>query len=211
MKKVFEFDKCGDFDRHIDLSIPNYKGLSDIFSAIVLEYTPPSGKCVDIGCSTGKFLEGLPKVDAEYIGVDVLDMRTKKSTFRFEQSDILDYLEALDQADVIVMMFTLQFLGEQKRRQVLSQLKRLVDNGTCLLIAEKVFLKNTRINHTVHREHIRNKRNGFTSDEILDKDYSLMGKMFCKTQHQIMEELTTLGQFDQVWQSYNFMGWTILK
>lgn len=209
MKKNFDFENIKDFDNHIELSIPNYKGLSSIFSVLVTEFTPPKGICIDIGCSTGRFLSNVDKINAKYIGVDSVNMAKVSNGYDFVQSDLVDYLIKLDHADVIVSMFTLQFLGEHERKKAVKELIRLRAGGATLLIAEKVFILNARINHTLHREHIKYKRKGFSDKNILDKDYELLGSMFCKTHKQMTQELSNFSGVNQVWQSFNFMGWCI--
>ena len=56
---------------------------------------------------------------------------------------------------------------------------------------------------------MREKREYFKDKEILDKDYQLFGTMFCSESSQIEKELAYLGQYEQVWQSYNFKGWIV--
>lgn len=65
--KKFDFSNVDDFDNHIKLSIPNFETLDNIFSAITKEYAQPESYVLDLGCSTGRFLHNLDKIeDAEY-------------------------------------------------------------------------------------------------------------------------------------------------
>lgn len=211
MHNKFDFQKVEDFDNHINLSIPNYQGLYDVFRAIALEYMPPEGQCVDIGCSTGKFLNDLSaSTEGFYVGVDVVEMESEKN-FVFLNQDVLTALDKFESPDLIISMFTLQFLGKYKRRAVVKKLKEFIDNGATLLLAEKVFSDTAKLNAIMTKEHYNQKRKHFTDTEILDKDYSLIGKMFCLTNAEITEELKYLGHADQVWQSYNFRGWVVRK
>jgi tRNA (cmo5U34)-methyltransferase len=211
MHNKFDFQKVEDFDNHLNLSIPNYQGLYDVFRAIALEYMPPEGKCVDIGCSTGKFLNDLSaSTEGLYVGIDVVEMASEKN-FVFLNQDVITALENFTSVDMIVSMFTLQFLGKYKRQQVVKKLKELIDNGATLLLAEKVFSDTAKLNSIMTKEHYNQKRKHFTDTEILDKDYSLIGKMFCLTNAEITEELKYLGHADQVWQSYNFRGWVVRR
>lgn len=214
MKDTFKFKDIKDFDQHINLSIPNYKGLVEIFSSFVVEFTTPSGYCIDLGCSTGSFLAQVPKIDtAYYVGVDEVDMEKSSGDWKFIQKDIGAFIkESPVDIDVIVLMFTLQFLGNKKRKYVVDYLRDMADNGTTVLIAEKVYCDDSRINNVMHINHILQKQKNFSADQILDKDYKLMGSMFCKTMSEITEELDYIGLNNhQVWQSYNFNGWVIRK
>tara|TARA_R110000772_G_scaffold10100_1_gene32552 strand:- start:1494 stop:2135 length:642 start_codon:yes stop_codon:yes gene_type:complete len=208
-KEIFNFSKVENFDDHINLSIPNYSGLSELFETFVYEYMPVNGVCVDIGCSTGRFLNSLRKSEGTYVGVDAVDFKDRHEGFVFVNGGIVDYLKTLERADVLISMFALQFLGPSERLAAIVELTRLVNGGACLLLAEKVFIESPKINQLIHRSHIQFKRKGFTDKEILDKDYELMGSMFCKTDKEIDNELSFFGNYWQVWQSYNFKAWCI--
>jgi len=211
LKDTFKFENIENFDNHINLSIPNYSGLVNIFSAFVYEFTTPSGYCIDLGCSTGSFLAQAPKIDtAYYVGVDSVLMDHITGGWSFIQNDIATFMnESPKEIDVIVLMFTLQFLGNKKRNEVISRLKDLVNNGTTILVSEKVYIDDSKINAILDKNHKVQKREHFTDTEILNKDYQLSGSMFCKSHKDIMQELSQIGKVTQVWQSYNFMGWII--
>ena len=60
---------------------------------------------------------------------------------------------------VLISMFTLQFLGVAKRKRVLHSLEHLVRfHGATLLIAEKVYLNDPKLQMLIHRMHISEKR-----------------------------------------------------
>jgi tRNA (cmo5U34)-methyltransferase len=211
MKEKFEFDNIKDFDNHISLSIPNYEGLFDIFQAISLEYMPENGNCIDIGCSTGRFLNNLSQnIDGNYYGIDIVDMKSPfYKNFTFVKSDAYETLKQFENVDLVICMFTLQFLGKTKRKLVVNELKRLVENGSKLLISEKVFIGDAKLSSAIQKEHINQKRKHFSDKEILDKEYALLGKMHCLTDFDMNKELEEIGYHSQVWQSYNFKGWFV--
>ena len=188
---TFDFAKVGEFDKHINLSIPNYTSLCNIFLNITKEFMSAETKVVDLGCSTGKFLSSLDKIDdCEYIGIDTLDFADRKQDFKFLQKDA-ETIKDIDSCSVIISMFFLQFLGEPKRKRMLKLIKEKVEEGCVLLISEK--------------------RKGFSDKEILDKDLRLGVTMYCKTQNELLEELKEIGNPTQVWQSYGFVGYVVKK
>ncbi len=200
-----------DFDKHIALSIPNYDGLLDIVKAVFLEYMPPQGTCSDIGCSTGKVLNMLSGLVAgSYRGVDLVDFNTYKN-YQLFIMDGVKYLENLQEQDIIICMFTLQFLAKDHRWKAIKELERLVSRGSTLILAEKIYRDSVRINSVLQKEHTRQKRQHFTDKEILDKEHELTGSMFCKTSSEITKEINFIGRSEQIWQSYNFCAWTIVK
>ena len=212
--KKFDFSNVDDFDNHIKLSIPNFETLDNIFSAITKEYAQPESYVLDLGCSTGRFLHNLDKIeDAEYIGFDVVDFKNRRDGFKYEQLDIENALQKFldENVSILICMFMLQFLGNTKRKRVLSLINEFLKKGTVVLLSEKVYLEDTKIQTLLHRLHIQEKRKNFTDKEILDKDNQLSVSMFCKTQKELEKEIEFFGDSTKVWQSYNFMGYFIKR
>ena len=206
---TFDFATIDDFDKHIELSIPNYSGLQDVLTALFKEYMPPRGLCVDLGCSTGSLIKKLrDEVDANYIGIDVIKM-PHACDFRFLQMNAASYLVGEKFCDAVFSIFTLQFLNPTERKETLRELKRLIAQGATVFVAEKFFIDDSRIDSVMRREHYRVKRDGFTDTEIMDKDYQLLGSMFCKKESELLQELKELGSPSRIWQSYNFGAWII--
>ena len=214
IKTKFNFSNVDDFDNHIKLSIPNFFTLDSIFSSITYEYAQPESIVLDLGCSTGRFLHNLTKLpDTEYVGCDLVNFKNRRQSFSYHQLDVEESLKKYLNKNVscLICMFTLQFLGKSKRQRVLELLNNYIEQGTVLLISEKVFLDNTRLQTLIHRMHIQEKRLHFTDKQILDKDNQLSVSMYCKTEKELETELQYLGNFTKVWQSYNFMGYTVYK
>ena len=214
IKEKFDFSNVDDFDNHIKLSIPNFLTLDNIFSSITYEYAQPESTVLDLGCSTGRFLHNLTKMpDTKYVGCDIVNFKNRRQSFCYYQIDVEESLKKYLKENVscLICMFTLQFLGKSKRQRVLELLKNYIEQGTVLLISEKVFLDNTRLQTLIHRMHIQEKRLHFTDKQILDKDNQLSVSMYCKTEKELEMELGYLGNFTKVWQSYNFMGYTVYK
>lgn len=208
----FNFANVVDFEKHIELSIPNFQTLDSIFVSVCREYAQPESIVLDLGCSTGRFLSTVPKTEGvRYIGVDTVDFKDRRDGFEFVSGDIEEVLQEYVSANVsvVVCMFMLQFLGKAKRKRITALLQQLVRNGAILLISEKIFLEDSKLQTLIHRIHIQEKRKGFTDKEILDKDNQLSVSMFCKTEHEIDQELREIGTPSKVWQSYNFMGYVI--
>lgn len=208
----FDFSNVDDFDNHIKLSIPNFETLDRIFSSITKEFAQPESHVLDLGCSTGRYLHNLDKIfDTNYIGFDIVNFADRRDGFQYENLDIEEALIKYKEKNVstIVCMFMLQFLGFAKRKRVLKLLEHYVSKGTIILLSEKVYLEDTRLQTLLHRLHIQEKRKNFTDTEILDKDNQLSVSMFCRTQKELDKELSEIGDSTKVWQSYNFMGYCI--
>jgi|TARA_R100000084_G_C4596136_1_gene120844 tRNA (cmo5U34)-methyltransferase len=207
---MFDFKSIQDFDKHINLSIPSYKNLSNVFSGITCAFAQPESSVVDIGCSTGRFLSNLPKTkNCRYIGIDEITLQNSFNNFEFIEDDIEKALPNIKNISVVVSMFTLQFLGKLKRERVLCKIKERIKKGAVFLVAEKVYLDDPVVQTLVHKMHVQDKRKSFTDKEILDKDTQLSVSMFCKTEKELTLELNQLGNVSKIWQSYNFMGFCV--
>ena len=78
----FDFEKVDDFEKHIELSIPNFLTLDNIFKNIAHEFAQPESVVVDFGCSTGRFLSAMNKTEGcVYKGIDSVDMRQRRNDF----------------------------------------------------------------------------------------------------------------------------------
>jgi len=207
---MFDFSKVDNFDKHINLSIPSYETLSDVFTGIACAFAHSESTVVDIGCSTGRFLSALPKCDGcDYLGIDRVKFKDMNKDFSFSLGDAKEILPTVKNVSVIVSMFCLQFMGEKKRSEVLEIVKEKIDQGATFLISEKIFLNDPVLQTLIHRMHIQEKRKSFTDKEILDKDIQLSTSMFCKTEKELAQELTQIGSVVKVWQSYNFVGYVV--
>jgi tRNA (cmo5U34)-methyltransferase len=208
---MFDFSEIKDFDAHINMSIPNYSGLLDSVSAVALEYLTPDGSMLDIGCSSGALLNHIkPKTLSKLYGCDLVDMGTEKK-YEFLNESGLSALQNVDDIDVITSIFTLQFMGRIERKDTLTEIERKVKDGAIAIIAEKTHINNPRVNTALYRQHQRGKLKSFTSDQILQKDFDLSGSMFPLESNEIENELSSIGRFVQIWQSYNFKCWCCFK
>ena len=153
-EEYFDFSKVKDFEKHIELSIPNFLTLDNIFVAVCKEFAHPESVVLDLGCSTGRFLHKLPKTkDVSYVGVDTVEFKDRRSGFTFDKIDIEEALDKYmsENVSVIIGMFMLQFLGDVKRKRVLEKLRQYIDNkGTQVLLSEKVFLTDSKLQTLIH-------------------------------------------------------------
>lgn len=212
MSMIFDFNTIEDFDNHINLSIPNYNQLLSLFIELTTILSGPNTTVLDYGCSTGKLLKALPKkVSCKYIGIDNSDLIPEDdSTVEFVKTDATTYVYPVKPPpSVIISMFFLQFLHKNQRQSMYKLFKEQVQNGSTLLISEKIILDDPQIENLISRLHIHTKRANFTATEVLDKDRQLLHSMFCKTEVELMEELSELGRVTKVWQSFNFVGFVV--
>lgn len=206
---AFDFLKIEDFERHISLSIPNYAGLIDTVENVALEYLTSDGAMIDAGCSSGLLLNKIfERTDSELVGCDLVDMGYDKS-YKFENKSALEVIGSVRSIDVISCLFTLQFMGRRERAATIAAIAKAVQGGAVAIIAEKIHLNNSRLNTSIYRAHNRGKAKSFTAEEIQSKDFDLSGSMFPLSSKAIERELEQIGDYEAIWQSYNFKCWCI--
>ena len=204
---MFDFSKIENFDDHIKLSIPSYEVLFDTFRSICLELSG-GGVVLDVGCSSGSLLNSLSGLtSSRLIGCDPVDMPSVKN-FEFIKCGVADLIE-FESVDVVVCMFTLQFLSKKERVIALQRIRGVVSTGGVALIAEKVYLSDSKVNTMMHKHHMQSKRSNFCDSDILNKDRDLSGSMHCVDNDQLISELSEIGRFEQVWQCYNFKAFIV--
>ena len=77
----FDFKKVDDFEKHIELSIPNFLTLDNIFKHVTHEFAQPESTVVDLGCSTGRFLSGLTQIEGcQYVFLTVLGCKEESQS-----------------------------------------------------------------------------------------------------------------------------------
>ena len=205
----FDFNTIQDFDEHILKSITNYDVLVSSIKSIS-EYFFVDGQSIyDLGCSTGKLLKS---INGNYnkIGYDIASLLPNEDGF-YPQDLNGDFV--LKDACVVYSIFTMQFLNPSNRLQYLKHIYNGLNKGGALIICEKVYQENGKIQEIISFSHYDYKLNHFTSDEIIKKERDL--RFIMKPCHN--QELTQIlkeSGFDMVsdfWQMFNFKGIIAIK
>ena len=199
----FDFNKIENFDEHINSSIPNYNELKDMVVSLSHHLVPDGGVVTDIGCSTGAVIK---KIKAKIPNITCYGVDVAKNLFP-TKSDVLFLEENLKEwtpkADLIVSMFTLQFLPVKDRRDLLKRIKELNPNAP-LIITEK-------IQEMFTFSYYDYKSKSFTAQELLDKQKSIRTIMKPLTEKENLKMFKECGypKIVRFWQSFQFLAWII--
>ncbi len=174
------------FDDMVSRSVPLYR---EVIAAAVhwtQEYLQEGTKVIDIGCSTGTFLELLGrflKKEATFVGIDNSEAMLKKAEEKLQEIAqkrpvelrCEDALQAsYEGASVVVMNYTLQFLPLKNRLKLLKKIhEEMLPNGL-LFLSEKIKSAHPRFQETMtlHYEAFK-ERNGYARTEIERKKEAL--------------------------------------
>lgn len=190
--KDFKFDKkvANVFPDMIQRSIPGYNTLISNIGIIANKYSKENSNIYDLGCSTGAVTQSIchrtKKAGCTIHAVDnsVEMLEKAKITLanedypipvKFHHEDVCDLL--IENASVVVMNFTLQFITPSKRQPLIKYIYENLIPGGILIISEKVLMHN-EIHELVDNLHLEFKRDqGYSELEISQKRTSLENVM----------------------------------
>jgi tRNA (cmo5U34)-methyltransferase len=183
----FKGEVAKTFVEHISRSVPFYAEGHELICHLSDYFVGTDSTVYELGCSTGELLGKLAahndlKPDVRWIGIDVEeDMITQASktctiqdNIEFHCADILDF--DYEKADLIVAYYTLQFVPERFRQQLINSVYESLNWGGAFILFEKVGAPDARfqdIMSGVYRDFKR--RGGYTAEQILHKEISLKG------------------------------------
>ena len=212
------------FDTHVRKSIPLYNEVQRM-TVDMSEWFVHNGSTVyDIGSSTGETIFHLQKKHASkekvrFIGIDNSEMMVKQArkkvpanNVQFLHQDIVQ--TKFEEADLVISLFTLQFLGMPERMKVLQGIYRCLRNGGALIMAEKILAEEGQYDEMwVELYWDFKKGQGLTDDEILQKARSLRGVLRPLTLTENINLLRTTGfnSLDVFYKWYNFAGILAIK
>jgi len=206
--KPFEFNRAvvEVFDDMVSRSVPLYREMHELLLEWVKRYYQPDSSVVDYGCSTATAIELLAKTAPEvthFLGVDsspaMLERANEKvaslqaeapNRFKFECSEMLP--EHAENASVVLMNYTLQFIPVHKRLEFLQGVCRHMLPGSLFVLSEKLVSANPKMQELSTEVYERFKKaQGYSLDEIarkkealnnvltplrLDETYSMLGE-----------------------------------
>ncbi len=225
----FQFDHrvAAVFEDMIARSVPGYGLLLDMIRVITGEYAQPGTRCYDLGCSLGastlSIRRGLRFDSGEIIAVDNSPDMVEKCLQNVSSEpsqipthvlcqDILD--TGFDNASIIVMNFSLQFIQTEERMNLLERIAGgLVSNGV-LVLSEKI-----KVDHSVEQKVLTALHHGFKRDkgysdlEIAQKRTALEQVLVPDRIDEHHERLIAAG-FREAWtwfQCFNFASILAIK
>lgn len=217
----FSFDKIGEFDEHINLSIPNYQHIWDTVKRMSSYFIQDRTCVYDLGCSTGIGLNLIRnsnkgEENVSYIGYDIsknmLEKVENRDIVKFN-GDITNPAILFPNASIVMSIFTLQFLTPAQRESVLKRVHSGLNKGGAFILCEKVYLNEGKFQDIFTFTYYDFKMQSFTSDDILGKQYALrkIMKPLSMTENEEMLRSAGFEKVQTFFQSLNFVGWVCIK
>lgn len=218
----FAFDErvAAVFPDMIRRSVPGYGTLTGLLGLVAGEYAQPDSRLYDLGCSLGaatlamRRRIGQPR--CRIIAVDNSPAMAERCRENIEADQAPTPVEvvcadiqaiAIEQASVVAMNFTLQFIEPAVRLPLLRRIHAGLLPGGVLLLAEKLRFANPAEQTEQEHLHLAFKRaNGYSELEISQKRAALERVLLPDTLEEHHARLHAAG-FSQVWpwfQAFNF-------
>ncbi|WP_127958403.1 carboxy-S-adenosyl-L-methionine synthase CmoA [Serratia microhaemolytica] len=215
------------FPDMLQRSIPGYANIISMIGMLAERIVQPDSQIYDLGCSLGaatlSIRRNIHVAGCHIIAVDnssamVERCRRHIDAFRAEtpvsviESDILDI--KIENASLVVLNFTLQFIEPAQRLRLLSQIYQGLRPGAVLVLSEKLSFTDQQIGELLFNMHHDFKRaNGYSELEISQKRSMLENVMLTDSVETHKARLQQAGfEHAEVWfQCINFASLVAMK
>jgi tRNA (cmo5U34)-methyltransferase len=181
---VFDESVVAVFPDMIRRSVPGYETVIPLAGLIAARHVRPGGCCYDLGCSLGAtalaILRQLDDPACRIIAVDnsapMLDrartLHASEARIEWLLADLRDV--AIENADAVVMNYTLQFVPPPERLALLTRIRAGLKSTGVLIVSEKVRSNDAWLQTYNNEVHLAYKRaNGYSELEVAQKRAAL--------------------------------------
>ncbi|MEQ1529899.1 MAG: carboxy-S-adenosyl-L-methionine synthase CmoA [Methylococcales bacterium] len=175
------------FDDMVNRSEPFYGEMLRMIAEQAADYAMPGADVYDLGCATGTTLIGMNTAigaDIRFIGIDDSQDMLDKCTAKLAEADFtrpyelrvadLNQSVAIDNASVVVLCLTLQFVRPIHRERLLKNIYNSLQTGGALILVEKILAEDSIFNRDFIKYYYSYKRRNHYSDmEIAQKREAL--------------------------------------
>jgi tRNA (cmo5U34)-methyltransferase len=219
---LFRFDAsvASVFPDMINRSVPGYATVVGMTGTLAAQHARPGSRIYDLGCSWGASLLSVAREPAcercALIGVDNsesmleqasrhLAQFTEANRIELQHADVLD--TPLDNASVVIMNYTLQFIPIEAREALLKRIREAMMPGDVLILSEKLTLSDPRLNeYLIDLHHDFKRQQGYSDLEIAQKRQALEDVLIPETRQAHVDRLQRIGfsRCDVWFQCLNF-------
>ena len=215
------------FDDMLDRSVPFYHETQRMIVEMVADFAVDGTNIYDLGCSTGTTLINLNRnlgSRVRYIGVDYSEDMLSKCRAKLAENNFEGEYELLcadlnsgvrvENASVILMVLTLQFIRPLYREKLIKNLLDGLNDNGCLILVEKVLGEDSLFNRLFIKYYYdMKKRKGYSEMEISQKREALENVLIPYKLLENRELLLNQGfrYCDVFFKWYNFCAYVAVK
>jgi tRNA (cmo5U34)-methyltransferase len=222
---TFNEEAASVFPDMLERSVPFYREIQRMLVELAGDFAVDDTNVCDVGCSTGTTLRALDALtqDVTLIGFDSSPaMLAEADAFlsgalrhphELRCTDLNQSLR-IENASVVVMSLTLQFVRPLQRERVLREICEGVNHNGCLLLVEKVVAEESMLNRLYIQHYYEFKqRNGYSELEIARKREALENVLIPYRADENDALLRSVGfrAVDVFFKWYNFVGLVAFK
>jgi len=224
---AFNHEVAAVFDDMVRRSIPLYDEIIRHQAHLVQEFYQEHSRIYDLGCSTGNLGAAVCRVmgdtDFQLIAVDnsaamlalcEAQRQSLSGGQRIELRNANVARTAIEDASVVIINFTLQFLSLADRDRLIDRVYRGLRPGGILLFSEKIIHADDDLNALQQAFYYRFKReNGYSDLAIAQKREALEKVLIPETAADHLKRVTSAGfkRLDIWLKWFNFCSWICLK
>lgn len=210
------------FPDMIKRSVPGYENIINSIAMITQRCAVDNSNLYDLGCSLGAATLSMRRGLAEKAGCNIISVDNSSAMVESCQQHIKAYKSdipvtvlqddicniKIENASVVVLNFTLQFLTPEKRLSLLTNIYKGLLPGGVLVLSEKFIFDDEKSNQLLVDLHLDFKRShGYSELEISQKRSSLDNVLISDTVEQHYERLQQAGfQHNNLWYQYFNFG-----
>ena len=225
---VFDEQVADVFDDMVVRSIPGYEAIVSTIGDFAKKYYRPDSNIYDLGCSLGgvtfEICKQLGESDFNLVAIDnseamvarLVEKKTKigglDNSVKILCEDIND--TAIENASVVILNFTLQFLPPKCRNQLIKRIYNALIPGGILVLSEKIVLDDKSLNSLfIEMYHKFKESNGYSELEISQKRLALENILIPEpiSVHKSRHVSAGFNSFEVWFQHLNFVSMISLK
>jgi len=215
------------FDDMVNRSVPYYGEIQRMMAELAADYAKEGSDVYDLGCSTGTTMAGMDTMinpDIRFIGVDdsqeMLDKCKSKllelgfsRNYELRCADLNQGVK-IENASVVVLCLTLQFVRPIYREQLLKNIYDGLNPGGVLILVEKILAEENSFNRAFIEYYYNYKRrNQYSEMEISQKREALENVL---VPYKLSENISMLrdksfAHCEVFFKWYNFAGLIAVK
>lgn len=223
----FSSKVAGVFDDMVVRSVPYYIEMQRMMGEIAADHYQQNTNIYDLGCSTGTTLicmnESIPE-QAKFIGIDDSPDMLKKCRDKLQEAGFtrpfdlqvadLNQGVTIENASVVVLCLTLQFVRPINRQNLLKNIFDGIAPGGSLIVIEKILAEDSAFNRDFIKYYYDMKRrNSYSEMEISQKREALENVLI---PYKLSENITLLrnagfAHCEIFFKWYNFAGFIAKK
>lgn len=224
---VFNKNVAFVFDDMVSRSVPYYEEMQRMVCELATDFAKPYTALYDIGCSTATTMLTLNQtVDptVKFIGIDNSEAMIAQAQDKIKKAGVardIDLVSAdlhhefgIENASVITMLLTLQFVRPLYRERIMKRIYDGLNAQGCLIMIEKLTSEDTTFNRLfIDHYYDFKRRNGYTETEIAKKREALENVLIPYRLDENIELLKWAGfrTIEVFFRWYNFCGIIAVK